>query len=111
MCKYDNIITRDSLANERNNLTSRRTNGPTNKEIDKNQGNNGINTNYRHYKEWQKLSIEQRKAILKEREQHNYKKEANNSSSKPLNALGKQPTHFGQGGTPKKDPSITRARY
>jgi len=35
MRKYDNIITRDSLANERNNLTSRRINGPTNKEIDK----------------------------------------------------------------------------
>lgn len=102
MRKYDNVIMRDSLANERNNLTSRRANGPTNRKIDKNQGNNGINTNYRPYKEWQKLSIEQRKAILKEREQHNYKKETNDSSSKPLNALGKQPTHLGQGGAPKK---------
>jgi hypothetical protein len=49
MRKYDNVITRDSLANERNNLTSRRANGPTNRKIDKNQGNNGINTNYRPY--------------------------------------------------------------
>jgi hypothetical protein len=39
MCKYDNVIARDSLTHERNSLTSRCTNGPTDKEADKDQGN------------------------------------------------------------------------
>ncbi len=65
--KYDNVISRESIQNSGGSYKVRRLNNNT-KQVNKQQDKMKVDTLYRSYNEWQKLSPEERSKILEARE-------------------------------------------
>lgn len=68
--KYDNVIAREATQGESNRYKIRRVHNGTKQEI-RQQGKTKMDGSYRTYSEWQKLTSEQRAAILAAREKEN----------------------------------------
>lgn len=66
--KYDNVILREASQGETNKYKIRRLNSNIRQQGTKQQGKAKVDSSYRTYNEWQKLSPEQRSAILEARE-------------------------------------------
>jgi hypothetical protein len=89
--KYDNIILRDELG-DKNKLKIRRNSIKDGTPETNKVGSNNlkINTGYKSYKEWQKLSPEERSAIIKAREEERGKNSGRTSRTpkRKVNFLG-----------------------
>jgi hypothetical protein len=75
--KYDNIIIRELMA-DKNKFRLRRVNSKGTPRITPQKFTEKFDGTYRTYKEWQKLTPEQRKEVLKAREKIEHERDEKN---------------------------------